>query len=82
MLLNIGDGVWGECGASCLANTPASGGTCGDPDPNTARHVDYLCPIGYSKGSALPADPLRRPCKAGTTSRAENQKSVVNNLES
>ncbi len=28
-------------------NTPASGGTCGDPDPNTAGVTDYICPTGY-----------------------------------
>jgi hypothetical protein len=28
-------------------NTPATGGVCGDPDPNTAGDIDYFCPTGY-----------------------------------
>jgi len=38
-----------------VANTPASGGTCADPDPNTAGTLDYRCPTGYqAKSPAVP----------------------------
>ena len=30
-----------------LPNTPAYGGTCGDPDPNATGAIDYICPPGY-----------------------------------
>jgi hypothetical protein len=30
-----------------VANTPAPGGTCGDPDPAMPGTMDYACPTGY-----------------------------------
>ena len=28
-------------------NTPASGGICEDPDPNTAGDAGYICPVNW-----------------------------------
>jgi hypothetical protein len=35
----------------CQASTPAAGGTCSDPDPNTGGASDYVCPVGYAAKS-------------------------------
>jgi len=39
------------CNKNCcdlMPNTPAAGGTCADPDPNTEGTTGYKCPSGYS----------------------------------
>lgn len=51
-LTSVGDMIWASDGGAELSgwkicarapNTPATGGTCGDPDPNTNGTDDYVC---------------------------------------